>query len=307
MGKFVFFISLLWLIPSFAADHVGRIVKIEGNSQIYIPEEKIKQMDEKHVRFQDQLYRVTPATRGMRLENGYVVNTGPASKLKVIFNNGDHFYVAPNSQYIVKWSRPTLKDKETTVMTVLRGAVRSVVEKEGPRSGMEVKTRSTTFGVRGTEFWVSVVNSQTTNVSVLRGLIELKDTKDKIVQISKGEKAIIDLQDIQKEALTKQDLQEIAQETLPQQKTEIQDESLKELEKKATLVTVQDIKIYEPELFEKIQKTQENLTSSEELTKLTLNKLSETAPEAPPEVKAKPTLKDLESSEDPYKKYLKEE
>lgn len=307
MGKIVFFISLLWLSNSFAVDHVGRIVKMEGASKIYIPQEMIKVKEELHVRFQDQLYRVVEATRGMKLENGFVVNTGDKAKLKVIFNNGDHFYVAPNTQYVVKWSRPTLKDKETTVMNVIRGAVRSVVEKDGPRTGMEVKTRSATFGVRGTEFWVNVVNSQSTEVSVLRGLIELNEKDKETVKLSKGEKALVGPEEVVKETMTKQDLQQIAAETLPAQEIKVEDETLKNLESKALEVTVQDIKLYEPELYQTIVKNQDELKGSEELTQITLNKLQESAPDAPPETPKKPSLKDLKNSEDPYKKYYKEE
>lgn len=307
MGKIVFFISLLWLSNSFAVDHVGRIVKMEGASKIYIPQEMIKVKEELHVRFQDQLYRVVEATRGMKLENGFVVNTGDKAKLKVIFNNGDHFYVAPNTQYVVNWSRPTLKDKETTVMNVIRGAVRSVVEKDGPRTGMEVKTRSATFGVRGTEFWVNVVNSQSTEVSVLRGLIELNEKDKETVKLSKGEKALVGPEEVVKETMTKQDLQQIAAETLPAQEIKVEDETLKNLESKALEVTVQDIKLYEPELYQTIVKNQDELKGSEELTQITLNKLQESAPDAPPETPKKPSLKDLKNSEDPYKKYYKEE
>lgn len=304
MGKILFFITLLWMSSSFAVDHVGRIVKIEGQSKVYIPEQKIKQLDQEHIRFQNQLYRVTDAIRGMKLENGYVVNTGAEAKLKVIFNNGDHFYVAPNTQYVVEWSRPTLKDKETTVMNVIRGAVRSVVEKDGPRSGIEVKTRSATFGVRGTEFWVNVKNSHTTEVSVLRGLIEFREDSGESVKVEKGQKALVRNDDIRKESITKQDLTQIAQETLPAKEIKVEDEDLKVLESKALEVTVNDIKLYEPELYKKISETKD-LRESEELTQLTINNLKESAPEAKAEVPKKPTLQDLQDSEDPYQKYYK--
>jgi hypothetical protein len=307
MRKFFFFMCLLWIFPSFAVDHVGRIVKLEGSSKIYIPQAKITLKSEKHIRFRDQLYRVVEAQRGMKLENGYVVNTSPNAKLKVIFNNGDHFYVAPNTQYVIEWVRPTLKEKEKTVMNVIRGAVRSVVEKDGPRSGMEVKTRSTTFGVRGTEFWVNVLNSHSTEVSVLRGVIEFKEKDKESVVIEKGEKAFVSLDQIRKESITKQDLTQIAQESLPTQVEKVEEESLKALEKKALQVTVNDIKLYEPELYKSISDKHGDLQGSEELTKLTLDSLKEKAPEAKPEAKVKPSLKDLETKEDPYKKYYKEE
>lgn len=306
MEKFIFFTLLLLTLPSFAVDHVGRIVKIEGHSKVYIPEASLTKKDEMHIRFRDRLYRVTPAQRGMKLENGYVVNTGPASKLKVIYNNGDHFFVAPNSQYVIEWSRPSLKDKEVTVMNVIRGAVRSVVEKDGPRTGMEVRTKSTTFGVRGTEFWVSVLNSQSTEVSVLRGQIEIAEENKAPVTITKGEKVRASVDAVEKSLITQQDLKEISQDTLPERDGKVEDEALRALEKKALEVTVKDIKIYEPELFEVISKRPELLTGSEQLTELTLKDLGQSAPEAkdPP---AKPSLKDLESSGDPYKKYLKED
>jgi hypothetical protein len=40
-------------------------------------------------------------------------------------------------------------------MTLLRGSVRGLVEIGGPRSGMRVITKTTTMGVRGTDFHVA--------------------------------------------------------------------------------------------------------------------------------------------------------
>src|SRR5690606_16687053 len=99
----------------------------------------------------------------------YIITTGPTSKAKVVFNNGDHFFVSENTQYKIEWKREDKTiEKDPSVISLIRGTVRGLVQKDGPRSGMKVKTSQTVMGIRGTDFHVTQSYGQL-KVSVLRG------------------------------------------------------------------------------------------------------------------------------------------
>jgi hypothetical protein len=294
-----FFPSLLLIISvnTWAFDHVARIVKIENESQVYIPLTGKEQTGDKLVKYLDKTFRIETATKGMKLENGFVVTTGPQGKLKIVYNNGDHFFVSPNTQYIVEWKKQHLKVEDPSTMNLLRGAVRGLVEKGGPRSGMRIVTKNTVMGIRGTDFHISELHSGVTQVSVLRGEIEVTDaTKKDPVKIEAGQSLIKKAENIHLSRISKADLKSINSDTLIKM-TAATEPELKELEKKATEVTLNDIKIYEPQLYEKV-KGEQNL-DSEKLAVTTVEILSKTAPETT----KKPDWADLLDEKDPYEKY----
>jgi hypothetical protein len=294
------FFPLMTLLISTAAlsrDHVARIVKIENSSQVYIPVQGKIEASDKLVKYLDQTFKIIPATKGLKLENGYVVTTGPDSKIKMVFKNGDHFFISPNTQYQLNWKREHLKAEDPSTMNLLKGAVRGLIEKDGPRSGMKIITKATVLGVRGTDFHVVHRNSGMTQISVLRGRIELdlKDKKNDVV-IEAGQTFLKKDENSQLSKLTKTELKTIAAVTdFP--KSEPQEKELKELEKKATEVTLKDIKTYQPELYSKIQKNE--LLNSETLARNTVEVLQKTAPET----RKKPDWDDLIDERDPYDTY----
>lgn len=296
----ILFSSLLFVISAEvigAPDHVARIVKIENNSQVYVPLIGKESGQDKLVKYMDKTYKIESATKGMKLDNGFVITTGPESKLKVVFNNGDHFFISPNTQYVVEWKKQHLKQDDPSTMTILRGAVRGLIEKGGPRSGMEVSTKNTIMGIRGTDFHVSQLHSGLTQISVLRGEIEVKNKEAKEpVKIEAGQTLEKKEENVNVAKLSKTELKKISEETVIKN-TGPQDNELKKLEQKATQVTIKDIKTYEPELYEKI-KNQTNV-DSEKLAVTTVETLSRTAPES----RKKPAWVDLMDENDPYEKY----
>jgi hypothetical protein len=269
---------------------------MENESQIYIPHEGKRLPKEKLVKYLDKTFKVIPAQRGMKLLNGFVITTGPKSKLKIIFANGDHFFVSPNTQYLIQWEQKLEKNDPST-LSLLRGAVRGLIEKDGPRSGMKVITKNTVMGVRGTDFHISQFRSGLTQVSVLRGEIEIKnDVKKDLVQIAAGQTFMVKEQNSELSKLSKPELKTIAEDSSLKSQ-ELKDSELKELETKATSVTMKDIQIYEPELFKQIQG--QKALSSDELALNTVQALEKTAPLE----KKKPKWADLLDESDPYEKY----
>src|SRR5690606_13589814 len=118
-----------------------------------------------------------------------------------------------NTQYTVTWKPQVLNEKEDpSMLTLIRGTVRGMVTKDGPRSGIKVKTKQTAFSVRGTDFHVHQRGtSGTTMVSVLRGAIEVQPQKKEApVVIKSGETFIQRSPDEHLlDKLTKQDLKKI--------------------------------------------------------------------------------------------------
>lgn len=291
--------SSLWVLFSLSAwaiDHAARIVKMENESQIYIPLVGKTLPKEKVVRYLEKDFKVVPAKRGMKLQNGYVITTGPKAKLKIIFANGDHFFVSPNTQYQIQWEHKA-DQRDPSTLSLLRGAVRGLIEKDGPRSGMKVITKNTVMGVRGTDFHVSQFRSGLTQVSVLRGEIEVKnDTKKDLVQIAAGQTFMVNKQNSELSKLSQPELKVIAEDSTIKTQP-LADKELNELESKATSVTMKDIQIYDPELFKQIKNNK--VLSSDELALNTVEALEKTAPQE----KKKPKWADLLDDTDPYEKY----
>lgn len=280
-----------------AIDHVGRISKVENSSTIFVPFKGKEKKTDRLTKYLGKVYRIIDAKRGMRVDNGHIVNTGPHSKLKVIFKNGDHLYVSPNTQIEIKWQPKTFQGKDPSTISILRGAIRGLIEKDGPRSGMKVITTNTVMGVRGTDFHVSQLHSGLTQISVLRGKIKVfDDIKEQNVEITPGKTFV--------KKDNNSDLVMISQSELKQIKSQSeiksddnQTKEIQELEKKATEVTLKDIKIYQPTLYEKVIKMKG--MDSEKLAASTIEILEKLAPAT----RKKPDWEDLIDDRDPYETY----
>ncbi len=299
-------ISLLFLATGtvWAKDHVARIVKLEAAAEIFVPISGKATPQDRLVKYLDRTFRIANAEKGMKLGNGSVVNTGPSGKLKIVFNNGDHFYISPNTQYVLNWKQEYLKeDEDPSTMTLLRGAVRGLVEKGGPRSGMKVITKTTTMGVRGTDFHVAQFGSGLTQISVIRGSITV--TADRAVAplvVESGKTLLKKQENVELSALTKTELREITQ-TTAVASGPVRDPELKELEEKSLAATLTDLKTYEPAAYEELIADQKagkiGQLSAETVALTTVKKLEQTAPES----KKKPGWAELLQDEDPYEKY----
>lgn len=307
---------VFFCLSAWSSSHVATISKLQGKVELYAPVDLYPQVQGSHVLYQSKTYRIVKAEVGSKILNHMIVNTDKKSKAKVVFSNGDQIYVTPSSQYEVNWEEIKSKVKESpTGINLMYGAIRMMVDKEGPRSGTKVKTRSATFAVRGTDFHVAQSGSSgTSQVSVLRGKVEAKtlaqkNKKTEIIVVETGKSALTQQGQAQAELVktTKQDLKQIALESkvemseavIPQQlKAEI-----KELEMKATDNIMKDIKSADPTLYEEIKTAK--ITDVDAMNMKTVEKIYETAPEAK---KGKPSWRELDEIEsDPYGKYFKGE
>ena len=298
----------LYILPqmTFAA-----IVVAQGRVEVF-QEPSQKTQGSEVVLFEGQKFHSLKARIGTKIFPGQVIRTGPDGKARIIFNNGDQFSVGPATAYVFPAPATAQKPSELNIMY---GKVRATIEKDGPRTNLQIKTPVAVAGVRGTDL-VMAYNPATekSEVHVLRGKVEVTSTenpKAKPIQVETGYKTEIfqkveleikrstqvDLLQIQKDSVIKAEAQEIA--AVPK---EVQIE-VASLEKKALETTLKDVQTYTPEVFEKLKKNGEipKDISVDKVNTEVVSQIYKEAPKGP----VKPSRKDLDGTEeDVYQKYF---
>ncbi|MCM2323364.1 MAG: FecR family protein [Oligoflexia bacterium] len=338
------FLTVISASAASASEQVGTLTQAEGTVKIFTnPSKKIHSDGEKGVRalFEGEYFLVRDAKVGDQVEQGNIIRTSPGGKARVIFQNGDQYNVGPATAYRVFWSKDA-KDGKTKI-DLMYGKLRGVVAKGGPRSRLTVKTKSATMGVRGTDFFIADGGDSGTEVSILRGAVEVKPEapQAKPIEVTAGFSAAVAPAPVapkveKKTADTKEAGTPVAQAPAPapapvielrkttqeelvgiQKSSEIRalkKEDLKaapaevaklveKLETKAVETVINDVKAADPKLFAQLQGKQ--FTSSDELNKASVQNILKEAPKAPP--KRKPYKSELDDlSGDAYEKYFKE-
>ena len=177
---------LLLTMPALGNENVARIIKITGDVEVFSdPAQKVAGPPP-HALFQGKYYSVNKAKLGQKVQFGNIVQTGNDSKARIIFNNGDQLNVGPGTAYEITWTEKTQAKASGSIINLMRGQIRAVVSKTGPRNNLQVKTRYASMGVRGTDFYVSSQgNAGPTQVSVLRGEVAMKVEAPKLSAASK--------------------------------------------------------------------------------------------------------------------------
>ena len=177
----------------------------------------------------------------------------------------------------------------------------AIVEKKGNRNRLEVRTKSMTMGVRGTDFYVDAHNDEgETTVTLIRGVVEVTLVRQEIFTPETGYTMEIDSSKDKSVLVTrsnKSDLKLVEDSTSIKKKDgEIDDPSITELEKKAVQVTKNDIKLYDPVLYEKVKSIKAD--DAAEISSLVIKQAIKEAP-----VKgSKPDLEEPKSKESIYNK-----
>ena len=351
--KFFFYLLLAASYSSLFANEqfVGRIIKLNGDVRVFAnPSDKISGPPP-HALYEGKYYSVMPAKLGMKLDNGNILETGASAKARVIFKNGDQFNVGEGTAYTVSWADKTQTKSSGSVVNMMRGQLRAIVSKQGPRNNMEVKTRFASMGVRGTDFYVEKRgNIGETKLTVLRGEVSLKMSPKElpIATVQEKQKAIEEIKEVKVQsgysasftvpakveqaiasakqdqkkielpsivasdiqlAVTKTDKQELSNIQkasvikVDEKEKQIIDQATAkefvELEKKAVETTLEDIKQYDKDLYNKA-KEMKNLTVAA-LNEQVVKEIHKEAPAAP----GKPLEADLNNLEtDAYDKYF---
>jgi hypothetical protein len=291
----IFFFSLALLGSASADDAV--LTQIEGGGvQIFSNPSKTVDGPSPRALYEGEYYTVRDAKIGDKLSSGNVIRTSATSKARVVYANGDQMQLTPGTSYRIFLSG---KKKE---LELKYGRIRAILAKGGPRTGLKLKTKTATMGVRGTDFVLGE-----SELSVLRGAVEVQakgSTKSKTVK--NGESAEIlpepktSIVTAQIRKTTQQELIEIQKASTIEPAREIPaevKEQVETLERKAVEMTLNDIRKADPELHAQLQGAQ----SVSDINKATVGKVFQGAPAA-----KKPGMQELEAIEpDAYQKYFK--
>jgi hypothetical protein len=290
---------------------VATLVQVEGQVQIYHhPSDQIPPPEERKdgtlALFEGRYHRVAQARSGDRIEKDNVVRTLPGARARIIYDNGDQLYLGTATAYRVTWKE---EGDRLARLNLMYGKLRGVISKEGPRKKLMIHTRAATMGVRGTDFFVSDTGPEGgTEVSVLRGVVEIQDMRGAKAEVLSGKSATIASgREIHLHALHQGQLRKM-EETSDLPRISAGAPPFQDLERKAVQVTLKDIQLYQPETYRQLRSQLPEIERQgrvSELNQKALEVARRTAPPAPPQ--KKPSLKELESmdSKDYYDQYFK--
>jgi hypothetical protein len=317
---------LLMTSLSWSNEQTGTMTQVEGSVKIFSHPSKILQKESgaPHALFEGEYFLVADAKVGDRVEKGNIVRTAPGSKARVVYENGDQFNVGPATAYRVTWNEGTSKNH--TQVTLAYGKLRGIIEKGGPRSRLQVRTKTAVMGVRGTDFFIAQNGThEATEVSIIRGEVEVspQDSKAKPVAVQAGYSAAVTM----KETTTNQkvdpkvELRKTTQEefvgiqkssTLSHSNRMIASapetqKTVEVLEQKATATVLKDIQTHDKKLYATLEKQSEGdlKITVDKINQAAIANLIKEAPKAPP--KRKPYQSEMEDIEDgAYEKYFKQ-
>ena len=297
-----FFVTMLLMflpVCLLAKGSEATITRLYGKVQLLVNPAKTKKGPSPHALYKGKYYNVRKAKKAMKLPVGSVIKTGKRSKVKLIYPNGDQISVG--SETFLKISKSKSLTKK--VLDLFSGSIRAIVEKKGnDRQRVEVRTKSMVMGVRGTDFYVDAHNDDgDSTISVIRGKVEITPSVlGETIELESG--YTMDIDDRKKKPVvisrnTKSALKKIYADTNVAADGKDSKEII-DLEKRAIKVAEDDIKLYDPELYEKIRKISKNrILSSSDLE----NFVTQEAIKQAPEKDLKPRVIKPRSKESIYK------
>ena len=310
------FISLflgLHALPAFSgvADenrdpHVATVTQVEGGVDLFTSPTKTLPpgADPRSgtlALFEGNYYRVREATSGDRVENGNVLRAAPGARAKVVYDNGDQLFVGPGSAYRVVWNEPKASASELSLMY---GKLRGVIKKEKGEKKFIIKTRTAVMGVRGTDFYISDEGSEgETEIAVIRGRVEVETAKGSKDEVVTGGAARVKDQ-VLKSATTKELLDEVKTASSIHSGAPV--DKMQDLEAKALSAAFEDIRIYQPAVYQKLKAQLGGAIRSEELNSKVVEIEAEKAPSDPKRKRKKPSASELKDvdSKNSYDQYL---
>lgn len=320
-------LTLVLLCPlmSFAAEiKVAVITSMSGKVEVF--SEAPSSVKENLVIFNDKKFTSKNAKIGLKVNPGEILRTGSDGKLKVIYSTGDVVILGPSTALTVP---EKTSDDKAPKMDLIYGKVRGMVEKGGPLSGLQIRTKSIVSGVRGTDLFVSYnPGPNISEVHVIRGEVAVANVenladKNKVIDfnspdiklVKTGQVAVTDNKEsakpeknVQVKASTQQDLKLIQSSTTvaKSESDKIPVEEKKELDKLEVLAAskiLEDIKKTTPEVYKQMesQKIANAEPSIEQLNTAAVADVSKMAPKG----SSKPKKSDFNNEEDVYKKFFK--
>ena len=312
-GGTAFFMGVLILSRgASASDQVGTLTQIEGEVKLFThPSKSLQKGDGMHAFYEGEYYLVEEAKLGSRVERGNIVRTAPGAKARVVFENGDQLNVGAATAMRVFWNKDAAD--ASTRMDLAYGKIRGVVEKGGPRSHLQIRTRTATMGVRGTDFFIADGGSDGgTEVSIMRGAVEVtpKPENSKPIQVKQGMSADIPAVPakaaqaiVEVHPTTQEELKGILRSSVIEKKPEKKPSpEIAKLETKAIETTLKDIRTYDPAMYAQLESRKP--ASTDEINAHVIQSLMREAPKAPEN--HKPHKSELDHlDQGAYEKYFK--
>ncbi len=313
------------VIPSaWGGSQVGTLTEVQGTVKIFSHPSNTLQPKQgiPHALFEGEYFLVADAQVGSLVEKGNIVRTAPGAKAHVIYPNGDQIHIGSGTAYRIHWNEDS--DQAKTQVNLMYGKLRGIIEKGGPRSHLQIRTKTAVMGVRGTDFFIAGGGSDgSTEISVIRGSVEVTPNtlqkKPKPVEIATGYSADIHIdRAFSTKPTSKVDLRKTTQEDLmgiqksskvepPKVPVKLDIETQKTVEilqKKASETTLKDIQKSDKELYSALEKQGNQLLNLDQVNQASLQNLLKVAPKAPP--KRKPYKSELEDIDDgAYERYFK--
>jgi hypothetical protein len=306
---------VLVLANSFCFADVTRealLASVQGDAQVLSPgpDENGKAL----LTYEGAKYHFAKAKIGQKVKTGQIVMTSTDGKVKLIFDHGDIVIVGPSSALSIPGK--ATKTAMNGEINLRYGKMRAIVDKDGPLSGVKIRTPVAVAGVRGTDLYVTYnMGEEQTEVQVLRGEVEVKPATtlknmlpEKPVIIKLGEVGKIDIhKDYQVKTSTKDDLAKVQENTTVIKPADVvlsepTQKVIAVAEQKAVENIIKDVRRYDPQAGQKLLDTK--VSNVEDANTICLHEVYKTAPMNP--TKQKPNLKDFdEKSEDVYQKYFK--
>ncbi len=301
--------------------HSATIVKCYGDAKLLTPlEVPAGGASQGTVRIDDKDYHWEHAKSGLEMKTGGILQTGQVGFCRLVYGNGDQITLGKNTFYQVGLEPQTSK----TIIDLAFGSLRATIIKGGPRSNLEVKTRTMALGVRGTEFFVSsLVKEGEAQLTVLRGVVGVKVgsgsapkevssgytlTIDRSKDADQSKPAAVELRQTSKENLVA-----IVEETKIQKSLESNSNDndaetearIKALEENAKNATLADIKVEDPALFEKLKNSPN--ASTLDLDSLSTASVKNAYENIPEQIDSKTPSEKLPTpgEDDPYDRYFK--
>jgi hypothetical protein len=312
----VLMMSLLISATSFAAKHDGIIVRLKGKAEVLANPSHKPQGPGPHVLLNGKYYTSKKARLGYKVLNGNIIRTDKGTKLRVVYKNGDQINVGSASAYEVSWN-PKKEKTDPSTIRLMYGTIRGIVKKNGPRSGVKIKTKSAVMGIRGTDFNIAQNGlSGDTAISVIRGNVDVnilnpKKGSPKKLEVKQGQTAEVITKIVEKKEKKEAKIIQTSKQELVkiQQETTIEKADVDEVEKKVATViakleeasaqtTISDIKQYDKNLYEEIQK--KKIKNVDSINTMAIKKVAQKAPLK----KGKFDVDSLDLSDDAFDQYF---
>jgi len=134
MKKLILFLLLIITTISWAQDHVGTIIRLQGDVNIYLHHGNSLKGDGPYVLLDQKYYTIKKAKLGNKINEGDLVITGNKSKVRIVFKNGDQFNVGEGTAYNIQFSKHKFDNRSGSIINLLRGKLRAVISPVGPRN-----------------------------------------------------------------------------------------------------------------------------------------------------------------------------